>query len=220
MLECIECKNYVCRFCVEDIIGKPYENIRCPFCDKQPFILSDVCESEQVKRYTDTPYSSAASGFKFAPKNNILKPAKDENIEPQPSNPLSTNENNNTKIPELFCSTAPEFFNNVSHKNADSESVILGRNYLLKDGKKYYRCYAKTISENGDKNEENLIENNSEILNNKENLLSEHSEIAVNNNEIFSDRGHDFNELEEQPSKYEKESEPEFAKKTVNLRNI
>ncbi len=54
MLECIACKNYVCRLCADDIVLKP-SGVRCPFCDRQPLILSDVSETEAVSQFTKQP---------------------------------------------------------------------------------------------------------------------------------------------------------------------
>ncbi len=47
MLACISCKNYVCRFCADDIGGRG-DSARCPFCDKSPFIVADVAKNEPV----------------------------------------------------------------------------------------------------------------------------------------------------------------------------
>lgn len=46
MLACIGCKNYVCRFCADDIGAR--QPARCPFCDKTPFIVADVAQNDPV----------------------------------------------------------------------------------------------------------------------------------------------------------------------------
>jgi len=69
MLQCSKCKNYVCRFCADDIGNRCLEALaiaRCPFCDASPFVVVDVDKNEPIKKYTDTPYSSCVSGFRFS----------------------------------------------------------------------------------------------------------------------------------------------------------
>eukprot|EP00826_Nyctotherus_ovalis_P013284 TRINITY_DN13569_c0_g1_i3.p1 TRINITY_DN13569_c0_g1~~TRINITY_DN13569_c0_g1_i3.p1 ORF type:complete len:198 (+),score=36.12 TRINITY_DN13569_c0_g1_i3:66-659(+) len=69
MLQCSKCKNYACRFCADDIGNRCLEVLvvaHCPFCDASPFVVADVDKNEPVKKYTDTPYSSCISGFRFS----------------------------------------------------------------------------------------------------------------------------------------------------------
>lgn len=69
MLQCFKCKNYACRFCADDIGNRCLEVLavaHCPFCDASPFIVIDVDKNEPIKKYTDTPYSSCLSGFRFS----------------------------------------------------------------------------------------------------------------------------------------------------------
>ena len=76
MLQCSKCFNYSCRFCGDDIGDRSLEQLiiaHCPFCDATPFILEDVNENDPIKKYTDTPYSSAVSGFKFTGGRTIFK---------------------------------------------------------------------------------------------------------------------------------------------------
>jgi len=65
MLICFRCKNYICRFCADEIGEKDAELIRCAFCDCTPFILLDVNEKDSIKKYGDTSY---LTGFKLNKK--------------------------------------------------------------------------------------------------------------------------------------------------------
>lgn len=75
MMECFECKNYICIFCAEEIGQR--SSVRCPFCSKEPFKVVDVVDNKPVKLYTDTPYGSMSSNFeaksKLALKSKNLK---------------------------------------------------------------------------------------------------------------------------------------------------
>eukprot|EP00826_Nyctotherus_ovalis_P029406 TRINITY_DN2322_c0_g4_i1.p1 TRINITY_DN2322_c0_g4~~TRINITY_DN2322_c0_g4_i1.p1 ORF type:complete len:289 (-),score=15.67 TRINITY_DN2322_c0_g4_i1:130-996(-) len=71
MLTCFRCKNYICRFCADDIGDKNSEAVRCPFCDCSPFVLLDVNEKDPIKKYSDTSYLTAVSAFRFTKKPGI-----------------------------------------------------------------------------------------------------------------------------------------------------
>ena len=97
MIQCSKCKNYVCRLCADDIGNRALEILimaRCPFCDVSPFILNDVDENEPVKKYTDTPYSSAMSGFRFSGKP-FIQPRE---FGINQNNPLSEKDVNNENV--------------------------------------------------------------------------------------------------------------------------
>ena len=83
MLQCSKCLNYTCRLCGDDIGVRSQEVLsiaRCPFCDISPFVLEDVDENKPVKKYTDTPYSSCASRFRFTRRQNLQPKAFDGNV--------------------------------------------------------------------------------------------------------------------------------------------
>eukprot|EP00826_Nyctotherus_ovalis_P024309 TRINITY_DN1881_c0_g1_i1.p1 TRINITY_DN1881_c0_g1~~TRINITY_DN1881_c0_g1_i1.p1 ORF type:complete len:236 (-),score=44.63 TRINITY_DN1881_c0_g1_i1:59-766(-) len=78
MLQCCKCLNYTCRLCGDDIGIRSQEMLsiaRCPFCDASPFVLEDVDANLPVKLYTDTPYSSLVSDFRFTGRQTLKQKA-------------------------------------------------------------------------------------------------------------------------------------------------
>ena len=71
MLNCSNCKNYICRFCGDEIGEKPIEMIKCPFCAVNPFILTDVDSDNPIRKYTDSYYSVPESNNKRPNRQNI-----------------------------------------------------------------------------------------------------------------------------------------------------
>lgn len=71
MLICFRCKNYICRFCADDIGDRSLEAVRCPFCDCSPFVLLDVNEKDPIKKYSDTSYLTAVSVFRATKKPGV-----------------------------------------------------------------------------------------------------------------------------------------------------
>jgi len=155
MLECAKCKNYVCRFCADDIGGRPVQTwgpARCPFCDSSPYIVNDVDENEIPKKYTDTPYSSATSGFHFTGRAAGLQmkaaalaeerqkstesPAfqrhdeKYSSVKSNGPNPFIIKDYSESPVqnkPKMLASTVPKFF--------QMESFALGPRILINDDK-------------------------------------------------------------------------------------
>lgn len=103
----------------------------CPFCDHQPLILIDVLSTAAVKRYTDTPYSSMASGFRLEPKANT-KPSTSAAERPATVYPSDSEKWATTK--PLAC-TATNF--------AQLPPVILGRHCLF-SGEKRLAAHGNT----------------------------------------------------------------------------
>lgn len=62
------CKNYLCHFCLAEYQTREVHfQICCPMCNAEPLILEDVDPFSDVKRYSDSPYSSySANRSSFA----------------------------------------------------------------------------------------------------------------------------------------------------------
>lgn len=104
MLICFRCKNYICRFCADEIGERSVEAVRCAFCDCAPFVLLDVNEKDPIKKYSDTSYLTGITGFKCTKKPGITikqqNAAQKENVEQQetPKFKAMQSNSNNTGI--------------------------------------------------------------------------------------------------------------------------
>lgn len=65
MLKADCCGNYICLYCAQDmnecIKAQKMEKVVCSFCKKENFTVSDVKPEDKLRRYTDSPYSSASN---------------------------------------------------------------------------------------------------------------------------------------------------------------
>lgn len=55
------CNNYICHFCAEDLKAKIGE-VFCPLCNCERLELGDVDPQAEIKRYSDSPFSTFGAG--------------------------------------------------------------------------------------------------------------------------------------------------------------
>ena len=57
------CRNYICHFCTEDFKAKEQTGpVCCPLCNSEQLELEDVDPQAEVKRYSDSPFSTLGAG--------------------------------------------------------------------------------------------------------------------------------------------------------------
>ena len=75
MLKADCCGNYLCVYCADDINDfikmQKLEKPTCHFCKQEDFSVSDVTAEEKVRRYTDSPYSSASNTLTASMTKNL-----------------------------------------------------------------------------------------------------------------------------------------------------
>lgn len=125
ILQCCECKNYVCSDCAHGIAERPRDLIRCPFCDKQPFVLDDVMEKDLVRKYMETQRNE-----KSATNEESRSISKENNSEKF---------NNRIRMNSEIIATEPRN-KKAGYWNSRYEALVLGKNYAIDNGiKQYYR---------------------------------------------------------------------------------
>ncbi len=55
------CQNYLCHFCLE-AMQRARDEVKCPMCNAEHLVLSDVDAGAPIKKYSDSPYSTVGAG--------------------------------------------------------------------------------------------------------------------------------------------------------------